>query len=76
MTHAPRQNPSISTPFSTPVAPVTVTIGGQPAAISYAGAAPLEPIGIFQINVTVPATLSPGSAPVIVSVGDIATPKT
>jgi uncharacterized protein (TIGR03437 family) len=70
------ENLSISTPYSTPVAPVTVTIGGQPAAISYAGAAPLEPIGIFQINVTVPATLSPGSAAVIVSVGGIATSKT
>jgi uncharacterized protein (TIGR03437 family) len=66
---------SISTPFSVPVAPVTVTIGGQPAAISYAGAAPLAPIGIFQINVTVPATVPPGSAPVIVSVGGIATSK-
>ena len=52
---------SISTPFSTPVAPVTVTIGGQPAAISYAGAAPLEPIGIFQINVTIPATVVAGT---------------
>ena len=66
---------SISTPFSTPVAPVTVTIGGQPAAISYAGAAPLAPIGIFQINVTVPATLSPGSAAVIVSAGGIPTSR-
>jgi uncharacterized protein (TIGR03437 family) len=69
------ENLSISTPFSTPVAPVTVTIGGQPAAISYAGAAPLEAIGIFQVNVTIPATLSPGSQPVIVSVGGIATSK-
>ena len=67
---------SISTPYSTPVAPVTVTIGGQPAAISYAGAAPLEPIGIFQINVTIPDTVPPGPAAVIVSVGGIATSRT
>ena len=52
-----------------------MTIGGQPAAISYAGAAPLEPIGIFQINVKIPATLPPGPAAVIVSVGGIATSK-
>ncbi len=66
---------SLSTPYSTPVAPVTVTIGGQPAAISYAGAAPLEPIGIFQINVKIPDTVPPGPATVIVSVGGIATSK-
>ena len=66
---------SISTPFSTPVDPVVVTIGGQPAEITYAGAAPLEPIGVFQINVKIPATLSAGSAAVTLSVGGIATSK-
>jgi uncharacterized protein (TIGR03437 family) len=67
---------SISTPFSTPVGVVAVTIGGQPAEITYAGAAPLEPIGVFQIDVKIPATLSPGSAAVAVSIGGIATSRT
>ena len=66
---------SISTPYSTTVAPVTATIGGQPAEVTYAGAAPLAPVGVFQINVKIPAAVSPGAAPVIVSVGDIATTK-
>jgi uncharacterized protein (TIGR03437 family) len=66
---------SISTPYSTPVAPVTATIGGQPAEVTYAGAAPLAPVGIFQINVRIPAAVSPGAAPVTVSVGGIPTTK-
>ena len=66
---------SISTPYSTTVAPVTATIGGQRAEVTYAGAAPLAPVGIVQINVKIPAAVSPGAAPVIVSVGGIPTTK-
>ena len=67
---------SISTPYATPVAPVTVSIGGQTAEVTYAGAAPLAPVGVFQINVKIPAAVSPGAAPVTVSIGSIATTKT
>ncbi len=66
---------SISTPYSTTVAPVTATIGGQPAEVTYAGSAPLAPVGVFQINVKIPAAVSPGAAPDIVSVGGIPTTK-
>jgi uncharacterized protein (TIGR03437 family) len=66
---------SLSTPYSTTVALVTATIGGQPAEVTYAGAAPLAPVGIFQINVKIPAAVSPGAASVAVSVGGIATTK-
>jgi uncharacterized protein (TIGR03437 family) len=66
---------SISTPYATPLAPVTATIGGLQAEITYAGAAPLAPVGVFQINVKIPAAVSPGAAPVTVSVGGIATTK-
>ncbi len=48
--------------------PVTVTIGGQPAAVQYSGLAPGYP-GLYQINVTVPSGLAAGSQPVIVTVG-------
>jgi uncharacterized protein (TIGR03437 family) len=44
--------------------PVTVTIGGQNAAVGFAG---LVASGEFQINVTVPG-LAPGEYPVTVQV--------
>lgn len=51
-------------------APVTVTIGGQPAVVSYQGAAPGLVAGVLQINAQVPAGIAPGSAvPVTLAVG-------
>ena len=50
---------------------VTVTIGGMNAAVQYAGAVPGAVAGLTQINVQVPAALSPARAlPVIVKIGD------
>jgi uncharacterized protein (TIGR03437 family) len=46
-----------------------MTIGGQPATILYAGDAPALPTGVFQINAAIPSNLSPGSAPVSLSIG-------
>jgi trimeric autotransporter adhesin len=60
---------AISTPYSSPVNPIAVTIGGQPATILYAGDAPSLPTGVFQINVVIPTNISPGAA--AVSVGTI-----
>jgi uncharacterized protein (TIGR03437 family) len=52
------------------VQPVTVTIGGQSPKVLYQGAAPLPVAGVSQINVEVPAGVTPGSAiPVTISVG-------
>lgn len=49
---------------------VTVQIGGQPAATpAYAGAAPLEPAGLLQVNATVPTGLKSGNVPVVITVG-------
>jgi uncharacterized protein (TIGR03437 family) len=62
---------TISTPFSLPTARVTVAIGGQPAEVTYAGAAALQPAGVLQINTRVPTTVAPGNAAVSVSVGGI-----
>jgi len=39
----------------------TVTIGGQPAAVQFAGLTP-GLVGLYQINVQIPAGLTPGSA--------------
>lgn len=42
--------------------PVQVTIGGQPAVVSYAGAAGGSVAGLVQINTIVPPTISTGAA--------------
>jgi uncharacterized protein (TIGR03437 family) len=49
--------------------PVTLTVGGQPARILYAGAAPYS-AGRFQVNAQLPAGISPGLQPVILKIGD------
>jgi len=56
-----------------PVATVTVDIGGQPAKVSYAGAAPGMMPGVLQVNAEIPAGVQPGnSVPVHVTVGGVA----
>ncbi|MDQ6677961.1 MAG: hypothetical protein M3Z09_11755, partial [Acidobacteriota bacterium] len=48
----------------------SVTVGGQPATVSYAGSAPGLVSGVMQLNVIVPAGVASGAAvPVIVTVG-------
>ncbi len=52
-----------------PSAPVTVQIGGLPAQILYAGAAPQAVSGLLQVNVRIPAGLPTGPNSVVVKVG-------
>jgi uncharacterized protein (TIGR03437 family) len=55
--------------------PVTVTIGGMPSTVVYAGSAPGLIAGVTQINVQVPEGLPSGSsAPVVLSIGSATTP--
>jgi uncharacterized protein (TIGR03437 family) len=50
--------------------PVSVTIGGIAATVSYSGAAPSQVAGLTQINAQVPAGVTPGTkVPVIVTIG-------
>ena len=49
--------------------PVSVTIGGQPARVLYAGSAPGLIAGIAQINAVIPDGVAPGTVPLIVEVG-------
>ena len=55
-----------------PLAPVqqnpTVTIGGQPAQVLFAGLAPGF-VGAYQVNVRVPSGLPAGLAPLVISAG-------
>jgi uncharacterized protein (TIGR03437 family) len=54
-----------------PVAPVTVEIGGLPATVIYAGAAPYSMPGLFQINAQMSSGVQPGdSVPVHVKIGN------
>jgi uncharacterized protein (TIGR03437 family) len=60
---------------SQPVLPVSVTVGGKPAVVSYAGGAPQEVTGLMQVNVQIPSDIDAGSAvPVVVKVGTVSSP--
>jgi uncharacterized protein (TIGR03437 family) len=64
--------PSNGTGLKTPTQVVTASIGGVPLsgnAIVYAGSAPGDVSGVFQVDLLVPAGLAPGPQPVIVTVG-------
>jgi uncharacterized protein (TIGR03437 family) len=57
-----------SSPLSNTVNPVTVTLGGQPAQVSYSGLAPGF-AGLYQVNVVVPSGLTPApNVPLVLSV--------
>jgi uncharacterized protein (TIGR03437 family) len=57
------------------MSPVKVSIGGQPAEVLYAGSAPLLPMGVFQINVRIPAGTPSGNIPVAVSLDSASTTR-
>lgn len=57
--------------------PATITIGGVQLASSdilYAGLAPQSISGLYQFNLRIPASVADGDAPVIVTVGGVASP--
>jgi uncharacterized protein (TIGR03437 family) len=58
--------------LSKPLAPVSVEIGGLPATVLYAGAAPGAIPGLFQINARISQDVTPGdSVPLRVKVGNL-----
>ena len=58
-----------TTVLSRTVTPVTVTIGGQPATVDFAGLAPGS-IGEYQVNVVIPNGVTPGdNVPVVLTEG-------
>lgn len=62
-------DPAAAIPLSKTTSPATVTIGGASAAVSFSGLAPGF-AGLYQINVTVPTALSPGTYPITLTIGD------
>jgi uncharacterized protein (TIGR03437 family) len=61
-------------PLATTVNPVTVTIGGQAAQVSFSGLAPGY-AGLYQVNAVVPAGITVGNAvPVVLSVAGQTSP--
>jgi uncharacterized protein (TIGR03437 family) len=48
---------------------VSLSIGGQPAQILYAGAAPYMISGVLQINAVVPLNIGSGVQPVVLTIG-------
>jgi uncharacterized protein (TIGR03437 family) len=63
------------TPFGKLSQPYSVRIGGLPAAVSYAGAAPGIIQGVIQINAVVPNGITPNATvPIDITIGGVTSP--
>jgi uncharacterized protein (TIGR03437 family) len=65
-------DPSSSAPK--PVLPASMTVGGQPATITFIGI-PNWSVGVTQVNFTVPANTPLGPQPVVVTIGSASSPS-
>jgi len=66
---------SIASAAATLTSSNTLTLGGMPVQVSYAGVSPGY-AGLFQINFTVPSGLSAGNQPLVLKVGGVSTSAT
>ena len=57
------------------VLPVSATVGGRPATLTYAGPAPNLVNGVLQVNLLIPGGLDPGPQPIVLTVGDAASQR-
>jgi uncharacterized protein (TIGR03437 family) len=61
-------------PLPSPNLPVAVTVGGVPAVVEYKGGVPGAVAGLMQVNVQIPAGVTPGGyVPVVLTVGNAST---
>jgi uncharacterized protein (TIGR03437 family) len=65
--------PDPSTSAPKPALPASMTVGGQPATITFIGI-PNWSVGVTQINFTVPANTPLGVQPVVVTIGNALSP--
>jgi uncharacterized protein (TIGR03437 family) len=65
----PRPITTQSEPLAFTGQPISLTIGGVPAEILYAGATLLRPWGLLQINATIPNDAGSGPQPVVLKIG-------
>jgi len=68
---APSLGPVVNITVFTPVLPLSVTVGGIQAIVQFEGLAP-QTAGTTQVNFYVPASLSSGPQPVVVTVNGVA----
>lgn len=65
----------IATDVRTSIAPVSLTIGGMPVQVLYAGSVPGQVSGMFQINASLPADFVTGDQlPIVFTVGSASSP--
>jgi uncharacterized protein (TIGR03118 family) len=62
--------------FRTAVAPVSLTIGGITAQVTYAGSSPGQLSGIMQVQAVVPSGAGTGAVPVVLTVGGVSSQAT
>jgi uncharacterized protein (TIGR03437 family) len=62
---------TLSTPFPLLTLPTIVTLGSANATVLYAGASPLSPSGIFQINALLPPNLPASASALVVNIGGV-----
>jgi uncharacterized protein (TIGR03437 family) len=64
---------TVSSTLAVPAAAVTANIGGFPAQVIYAGAAPTLLQGVLQVNAIIPPNVAPGSqVPVSITIAGVA----
>jgi uncharacterized protein (TIGR03437 family) len=65
----PKGTPVSALPL--PLLPLSVTVGGTPALVQFAGLTP-GVVGLIQVNFLVPQSVGPGTQPVVVTVNGVA----
>jgi uncharacterized protein (TIGR03437 family) len=74
-TDAGRLDGVIAQRASQPHSPVTVTVGGLPAEVHYAGVSPGLIVGIIQLNIRIPPTVAPAKdVPVAIRIRGVTSP--
>ncbi len=71
VTRPDAQTGSVTSGTFLPVAPVSAAVGGIPAEITFAGAAPGSVAGLVQVNVVIPAGVPSGDIAIALSFGSL-----